>query len=395
MSDKKLKINSKNEKEKESSVAGTKSFREVLIDLRKSKNLTQKDLAEKLNISNKSISKWENGDNYPTLEMIYQISKFYHVSFLDLLTIRVSNDNPDDEIVREIINEFTNVNAKKRKKIKICFIISSIVMFILILAMIFTNSYNRFKVYKVGLENSEFYPIKGVYVETNIRDIIYLGDIKLRNYEVKDDAIVSIDFYYLENDTEYLIQNFSKLKNIYMVGSQSYVEIDDFSDYFDNMYLRVNIYSGEDKIELTTKLIFVLDFSNNKIYYTDENVNEEVGRIKITKTTNEIKRILLDNGFVEDTKYVLKKSEKDAISKYYLDLYMLTYNYEKNDFSYRYTYIIDKEVLEVVIIDNDSIEIENYTYNISTNEMNCNVGACNDYKNILKTLEENILYLLE
>ena len=60
-------------------------FGENLIELRKNKKLTQYELAERLNYSDKSISKWENGDNLPDLETLNELCKFYGVT-LDYLT---------------------------------------------------------------------------------------------------------------------------------------------------------------------------------------------------------------------------------------------------------------------------------------------------------------------
>ncbi len=48
--------------------------------LRKKNKLTQIELAEKLNYSDKAISKWEKGDSLPPIEVFYKISKLYEVS---------------------------------------------------------------------------------------------------------------------------------------------------------------------------------------------------------------------------------------------------------------------------------------------------------------------------
>lgn len=58
---------------------------ENLIALRKAKHLTQYELAEKMHYSDKSISKWENGDTLPELETLNELCKFYGVT-LDYLT---------------------------------------------------------------------------------------------------------------------------------------------------------------------------------------------------------------------------------------------------------------------------------------------------------------------
>ena len=57
-----------------------------LIFLRKAKKITQGELAEKINYSDKTISKWENGDAFPDIETLYFLAKFYDVSVDALLS---------------------------------------------------------------------------------------------------------------------------------------------------------------------------------------------------------------------------------------------------------------------------------------------------------------------
>ena len=51
-----------------------------LIKLRKANNLTQLDLANKLNYSDKAISKWERAESMPDVEMLYTISQMFDVT---------------------------------------------------------------------------------------------------------------------------------------------------------------------------------------------------------------------------------------------------------------------------------------------------------------------------
>jgi len=61
-------------------------FRIMITDARRKQNLTQREMAEKLNVSDKTISKWETGVNFPDLKMLNQISKVLGISVTDLLT---------------------------------------------------------------------------------------------------------------------------------------------------------------------------------------------------------------------------------------------------------------------------------------------------------------------
>ena len=56
-----------------------------LMRLRKQAKLTQLELAEKFNYTDKSISKWEKGESLPNIEVLYSLAEFYGVT-LDTLT---------------------------------------------------------------------------------------------------------------------------------------------------------------------------------------------------------------------------------------------------------------------------------------------------------------------
>lgn len=55
-------------------------FSEKLLTLRKAKNLTQEQLAEKLDVSRQSVSKWESGQAAPELEKIVLLSALFDVT---------------------------------------------------------------------------------------------------------------------------------------------------------------------------------------------------------------------------------------------------------------------------------------------------------------------------
>lgn len=65
-----------------------------LTRLRKMANMTQLDLAEKLNYSDKSVSKWEQGNGIPDVRILVQIAELYGVTLDDLV-----RDHTKDEIV--------------------------------------------------------------------------------------------------------------------------------------------------------------------------------------------------------------------------------------------------------------------------------------------------------
>ena len=62
-------------------------FGDKLYELRKKKNLTQEDLALLLDISDKAVSKWENGTSKPTIENLSKLSKIFDISLDELIVL--------------------------------------------------------------------------------------------------------------------------------------------------------------------------------------------------------------------------------------------------------------------------------------------------------------------
>ena len=61
-------------------------FCEKLQELRKSRGLTQEELAEALFVSRTAISKWESGRGYPSIDSLKEISGYFSVTIDDLLS---------------------------------------------------------------------------------------------------------------------------------------------------------------------------------------------------------------------------------------------------------------------------------------------------------------------
>ena len=58
---------------------------ELLRTLRNEKHLSQEQLAEKLNVSSRSVSRWENGNTMPDISLIIELADFYDIDIRELL----------------------------------------------------------------------------------------------------------------------------------------------------------------------------------------------------------------------------------------------------------------------------------------------------------------------
>ncbi len=100
-----------------------------ITELRLLNNMTQMELAEKINYSDKTISKWERAESSPDISVLVQLADLFGVS-LDYL---VRSENIEE-----------TVKAHKQKEVKynrrvICYISESVVWFVAIFAFIITS----------------------------------------------------------------------------------------------------------------------------------------------------------------------------------------------------------------------------------------------------------------
>ena len=72
-------------------------FHEKLQELRKSKGLTQEELAEALFVSRTAISKWESGRGYPSIDSLKEISRFFGVTIDELIRPREMMTAAEDD----------------------------------------------------------------------------------------------------------------------------------------------------------------------------------------------------------------------------------------------------------------------------------------------------------
>lgn len=95
------------------------NFGEKLKSLRKSKNMTQTQLGNNLGVAKSVISYYENGDRYPSYDVLVKIAHTFHVTTDYLLdmeksrTLDVSDLTDDDILVLETVaNALRNKNTK-------------------------------------------------------------------------------------------------------------------------------------------------------------------------------------------------------------------------------------------------------------------------------------------
>jgi transcriptional regulator with XRE-family HTH domain len=69
-----------------------------LKELRQSKGITQEQLAEQLNVSNRSVSRWETGNNLPDLSLLITLADFYDIEVGEIIDGKRKSENMNEEI---------------------------------------------------------------------------------------------------------------------------------------------------------------------------------------------------------------------------------------------------------------------------------------------------------
>ncbi|WP_049660428.1 helix-turn-helix domain-containing protein [Bacillus sp. FJAT-27231] len=96
----------------------SESMAAFIRELRKSKNMTQKELAERLNITDKAVSKWERGLSYPDISILSSLADILGVSVSELLNgERSAESSPELEIVETTLRYANKVTSNKRKSV--------------------------------------------------------------------------------------------------------------------------------------------------------------------------------------------------------------------------------------------------------------------------------------
>ena len=136
-----------------------------LKELRTKKGLTQAELAEQLNTTNRSVSRWETGSTMPDISVLIELTEFFQVDIKELLDgERQSEKMTEDvkETVEKVADYSKRINKKKVAKVVALMLIPIIILSILLVVVFSSRSIEVF---------SDTYPAyQQVYMDEMITD---------------------------------------------------------------------------------------------------------------------------------------------------------------------------------------------------------------------------------
>lgn len=98
-----------------------------LKSLRKERGITQEELSEILGVSNRSVSRWENGVNMPDFDLVIEIAKYFDISideFLDGERKEEMNDRKQEQTLLKAVDYNNDEKIMFSKRINYLFIVS-------------------------------------------------------------------------------------------------------------------------------------------------------------------------------------------------------------------------------------------------------------------------------
>lgn len=180
-----------------------------IAELRKDKNMTQEQLGEKLGVSFKTISKWENGRGMPELSTLKPLSEELGVSINEILSGEKLEKQDYQEKFEENIVNTLDYSHKKIKNIKyICItFITCIILILLIMLALFgidiTRMRNNEPVFFSNWGFNYVPPINldDVNIENTIKDYLIKEDEKNNHYD-NEKSFVAMKTYLIDEKSK-------------------------------------------------------------------------------------------------------------------------------------------------------------------------------------------------
>ena len=101
---------------KEAANMNQKKIGSFLKELRKEKGITQEEFAENLNVSGRTVSRWETGVNMPDISLLVDIAEFFNVSIPEIINGERKSEIMEKE-VKEVAEAMSNYAAAEKSVI--------------------------------------------------------------------------------------------------------------------------------------------------------------------------------------------------------------------------------------------------------------------------------------
>lgn len=284
----------------------SKKIGNLIAEARKTKNMTQKELAIRLHVTDKAVSKWERGVSIPDIALIIPISDLLDISVYELLGGKMKKEIPKkevEEIIKNSVNKSINDNKLKVKIQNTIILVLSII--IVLFASFFVFEYlsrktniiryllepyikaenvkiNDYEKYNLKITNKDLINDSDLLCNKDNKNCIVqlISDLPLKNAEVTgteslDTIIYAFDTTEEKYNKSWYDKNYSK-KGIIVVSLKSFIIIKNLE------YMN---FKFNDKIYIISKQD-IIDFYKGKNLELNDLTIEDVWKKQVIKKLN-------------------------------------------------------------------------------------------------------------
>lgn len=369
-------------------------FATTIYRIRQERKLTQKEIGDIIGVSDRTISKWENGTTVPDLCQIRNICKKLEIS----PSLLIKSE-------KKLRDNITNLRRKMGKILNYIlhniFLITFILVFMLLL-LYFINNYNSIKIYdlKYNSENISFE--NGYLFKTKVTNILIINDIKIN--KIKYNPIdTKVKLYTLVNGDKKIIYTSENLNNIYIEENKSGADLlskDVIESIKQNLYLLIETTDeNNNEYNYECQITFKEKYKNNKLLYKSYIKNNSVDTlgfpfdnlIDSQKINNKSTKVMSKNnnnankltslGYEYDKeKDVYYKVDENTKIEYQVKTKKLVVERKKKSNSKNIIYYKNTKLINLTISNNKSELLVSLKYNVPLNKMECYKGNCENYR---------------
>lgn len=394
------KVEKENKTTKE--VVKSTKFANTIYSIRRDRNLTQKDLADLIGVSDRTISKWENGTTVPDLCQIRNICKKLEIS--PSLLIKSEKKFKDNmSFIKMKLGKALNYLIHN------IFLIGFIIAFILLL-IYFINNFNSVKIYDLKYESDKVSFENGYFLKTKVTNILVINDIRINKIKYEPTEI-NLELYTYVNGDKKILYKADNLNSIFIEENKSSTDLlskDTLENIKRNLQLTITTKDEYDNIyTYECQLTFKEKFNNNKLsyktYVKDSNyetsilstdnlslfnnsfsssnlppTNENGVKTFSEHDTPETKLAKLGYKYDEANNKYTKVDNDGRLIEYMPSSKIIVVSYESKTYNFRLTYHYNSSRVCYVLIKNNESNTK-LSYDLPTNSLNCIQGDCKNY----------------
>lgn len=369
-------------------------FANILYKIRTDLNLTQKELAKKINVSDRTISKWERGITVPDLYSIRSIC--------DSLGISPSSIISDKKTLKDY-----RLIARRKLSEGISFLIKNIFKVIItiifcFLLIYFLTNYKSYSFYVAKYDSDNIQIEHGYFIKNKSLNILLLDNISLNKVDY-DEEDIKLELYTYLNGDKHILYESSNISDIYIEEPKRYPCIltnEVINSIMSILYLDITTNNETYTCAITLNDKIMKKVNNN--YIEDKTYDNEYleykGNLKLPKyelynikennyymVSNSIDTTIInldkltDMGFVYDksTKFYSKAINKGEVIKYYVNQEKVKMIYKTNNIKYTLTYNTKSSKIDIKVYNAKDEMLMKYKYYLNQNSYECIYGDCN------------------